>query len=75
MIFIEFGLKEFINDDFDNINMWLYLKDKFNILNEVWYEIVMKVNGVFNIYFIKKRIKELNSRWNLKLIFGDIEGV
>lgn len=75
MIFIEFGLKEFINDDFDNINMWLYLKDKFNILNEVWYEIVMKVNGVFNIYFIKKRIKELNSRWNLKFIFGDIEGV
>lgn len=75
MIFIEFGLKEFINDDFDNINMWLYLKDKFNILNEVWYEIVMKVNGVFNIYFIKKWIKEVNSRWNLKLIFGDIEGV
>lgn len=75
MIFIEFGLKEFINDDFDNINMWLYLKDKFNILNEVWYEIVTKVNGVFNIYFIKKRIKELNSRWNLKFIFGDIEGV
>lgn len=75
MIFIEFDLKEFINDDFDNINMWLYLKDKFNNLNEVWYEIVKKVNGVFNIYFIKKRIKEVNSRWNLKLIFGDIEGV
>ena len=26
----------------DNMNMWLYLRDKFNISNEAWNEIAMK---------------------------------
>ena len=55
--------------------MWLYLKDKFNISNEAWHEIAMKANGVPNTYSIKKRIKELNSKWNLKPTPGDTEGV
>ena len=46
--------KELTNDDLDNINMWLYLKDKFNISNEAWHEIAMKANGVPNTYCIKK---------------------
>ena len=44
------------NDDFDNINMWLYLKDKFIISNEAWHEIAIKANDLPNIYSIKKRI-------------------
>ena len=32
--FIESNPKALNNDDIDNINMWLYLKDKFNISNE-----------------------------------------
>ena len=70
--------KELTNDDLDdldNINMWLYLKDKFNISNEAWHEIAMKANGVPNTYSIKKRINELNSKWNLKPTPGDTEGV
>ena len=67
--------KELTNDDLDNINMWLYLKDNFNISNEAWHEIAMKANGVPNTYSIKKRIKELNSKWNLKPTPGDTEGV
>ena len=55
--------------------MWLYLKDKFNISNEAWHEIAMKASGVPNTYSIKKRIKELNSKWNLKPTPGDTEGV
>ena len=30
------------NDDIDNINMWLYLKDKFINSNEAWHEIAIK---------------------------------
>ena len=67
--------KELTNDDLDNINMWLYLKDKFNISNEARHEIAMKANDVPNTYSIKKRIKELNSKWNLKPTPGDTESV
>ena len=55
--------------------MWLYLKDKFIILNEAWHEIAIKANDLPNIYSIKKQINELNSEWNLKPTPGDAEGV
>ena len=55
--------------------MWLHLKDKFNISNEAWHEIAMTANGVPDTYSIKKRINELNSKWNLKPSPGDAEGV
>ena len=55
------------DDDLDNINFLLYLKDKFNISDEAWREIAMKANAVPKTYGIKKRIIELNSKWNLKL--------
>ena len=44
--FIESNPKALNNDDIDNINMWLYLKDKFNISNEAWHEIAIKANGL-----------------------------
>jgi len=53
LTFTESDPKELTNDDLDNINMWLYLKDKFNISNEAWHEISMKANGVPNTYSIK----------------------
>ncbi|CAH3115767.1 unnamed protein product, partial [Pocillopora meandrina] len=73
--FTESGPKALNNDDIDNINMWLYLKDKFIISNEAWHEIAIKANDPPNIYSIKKRINELNSDWNLKPTPGDAEGV
>ena len=75
LTFTESDPKELTNDDLDNINMWLYLRDKFNISNEAWHEITMKANGVPNTYSIKKQIKELNSKWNLKPTPEDTEGV
>lgn len=53
----------------------MYLKDKFNISNEAWHELAMKANDVPKMYGMKKRISQLNSRWNLKPIPGDAEGV
>ena len=29
--------------EIDELNMWLYIKDKFNVSNEAWHEIVMKL--------------------------------
>ena len=55
------------DDNLDNINLLLYLKDKFNISDEAWREIAMKAKAVPKTYGIKKRIIELNSKWNLKL--------
>ena len=67
--------KELTYNDLDNINMWLYLKDKFNISNEAWHEISMKANGVPKTYATKKRIIEINSKWALRATPGDAEGV
>ena len=33
---------ELTDDDIDDINMWVYLKDKFNISNEAWHELAIK---------------------------------
>ena len=63
------------DDDLDNINMLLYLKDKFNISGVARREITMKANAVPKTYGIKKRIRKLNSKWNLKAVPGDFEGV
>ncbi|RMX37378.1 hypothetical protein pdam_00026038, partial [Pocillopora damicornis] len=73
--FTESDPKALNNDDIDNINMWLYLKDKFIISNEARHEIAIKANDLPNIYSIKKQINELNSEWNLKPTPGDAEGV
>ena len=36
------------------INMWVYLKDKFNIYNEAWHELAMKCKDMpTKIYNIK----------------------
>jgi hypothetical protein len=75
LLFTETEPQELSDNDMDNVNMWLYLKDKFNISNEAWHEIAMKVNDVPKMYGMKKRISQLNSRWNLKPIPGDAEGV
>ena len=73
--FTESETRELTNDDLDNINMWLYLKDKFNISNEAWHEISMKAVDVPSKHAIGKRIKELNKNWNLKPTPGRAEGI
>ena len=46
--FTESDPKELTNDDLDNINVGLYLKDKFNISHEALHEIAIKANDVPN---------------------------
>lgn len=35
--------KELTDNDIDDINMWVYLKDKFNISNDAWHELALNV--------------------------------
>ena len=57
---------ELTDEDIDDINMWIYIKDKFNISNEAWHGLAMKTKQIPNIYKVEKKLKELNANWNLK---------
>ena len=67
--------KELTDGDIDNVNMWLYLKDKFNLSDDAWHEIAMKAKDLPRLYGLKKRMAELNKMWNLKPTPGEADGV
>ena len=66
---------ELTDNDIDDINMWVYLKDKFNISNEAWHELAMKCKDMPTKYKICKHIDKLNAKWNLKCTPGEAEGI
>ena len=63
------------NEEIDDINFFIYIKDKFNISNEAWHELAMKTKNVPNTYKMNKRMSELNTKWKLKTTPGEAEGV
>ncbi|CAB4028420.1 Hypothetical predicted protein, partial [Paramuricea clavata] len=67
--------KEISEADMDKMNMWLYLKDKFNISNEAWREISMASDDPPCLNKITKHMKKLNQKWNLRSTPGKAEGV
>ena len=67
--------KEISEEEMDRMNMWLYLKDKFNISNEAWHEIAMASNEPPCLNRITKHMKKINQKWNLKSTPGQAEGV
>ena len=67
--------KELTDGDIDDINMWLYLKDKFNLSDDAWHEIAMKAKDLPRLYGLKKRMAELNKMWDLKPTPGEADGV
>ena len=44
--FTEGDPKELTDGELDTLNMWLYLKEKFNISNEAWHEFAMNSTDV-----------------------------
>lgn len=66
---------ELTDENLDEINMWIYIKDKFNISNEAWHELAMKTKQMPNSYKLEKKLKELNAKWNLQPTPGQAEGV
>ena len=67
--------KEVTDRDLDDINMWIYIKDKFIISNEAWHELAMKCKDMPTKYKIAKHINELNSNWRLTATPGEAEGI
>ena len=67
--------KELTDNDIDDINMWVYLNDKFNISNEAWHELAMKCKDMPTKYKICKHLDKLNANWNLKSTPGEAEGI
>lgn len=62
-------------NEIDDMNMWLYVKDKFNISNEAWTELSMKSDDQPCLYKIIKHMQKLNKKWKLKPTPGKTEGV
>lgn len=48
--FIDNIEKEMIDKELDDFNMWMYLKDNFNIFNEVWCEFLVKVKDMLKLF-------------------------
>ena len=63
------------DDDIDEINHLLYVKDKLNISDFAWREISAKSSHLSPLTAIKKRMKTINSRWNIFRTPGDADGV
>ena len=60
-------------NEIDNINMWLNVKDKFNISNEAWTELSMKSVCQPCLHKIIKHMKKLNEKLKLKTTPGKTE--
>ena len=73
--FIESNPKTLNSDEIDDINLWIYIKDKYNISDQAWKEWAMKATDMPNAYRIKKNITDLNTKWKLKPTPGEAEGV
>lgn len=67
--------KELTNDDINELNTWLYIKDKFNLSNEAWNELAQKSKDIPCQYRMVKRMQALNSKWEVKPTPGDAEGI
>ena len=67
--------KELSNKDLDDLNLWIYIKDKFNISHEAWHELAMKSKDMPCKYQVCKRLHEIDKNWDLTAVPGDADGV
>ena len=63
------------SDQLDEVNMLLYVKDKFNISNKAWQELSIISGGLPSTYSLKKRIDSINKHWQISSTPGDSIGV
>ena len=59
----------------DDINYWIYIKDKFNISNDAWHEMALRSKTIPNTYKTTRKINELNQQWKIRDTPGQAEGV
>ena len=73
--FIDDTEKEMTEKELDDLNMWLYLRDKFNISNEAWRKLSLNAKDFPKLSHVTKRINELNDTWELSRTPVEAEGV
>jgi len=59
----------------DNVDLLLYIKDKFHVSDRAWHEISKISKELPTKYTLKQRIKALNNLWTIKLTHGETDGV
>lgn len=62
-------------DEFDTINMMLFVKDRYDISNNAYHEMARICRNMPRHYLLKQRIAELNKQWNIKPTPNGISGV
>lgn len=53
------------DQDIDNINLLLCIKERFNISDLAWHELSVKLKEMPNLFSLKKRTEALNCKWNI----------
>lgn len=51
---------ELSDSQVDDINYWIYVKDKFSISNEAWHELAIKCKSIPNKYQTAQRVNGLD---------------
>ena len=52
-------------NDFDKVNMMLFIKDTYNVSDNAYHEFAKIAEEMPRHYRLKQRISELNSLWNI----------
>ena len=73
--FIDDTEKEMTEKELDDLNMWLYLRDKFNISNEAWRKLSLKAKDFPKLSHMTKWINELNDTWESSRTPVEAEGI
>ena len=55
-----------IQDDEDQINMMLFVKDRYDLSQDAYHEMAKICKEMPRHYLLKRRITELNKLWNIK---------
>ena len=66
---------ELTDENLGDINMWIYIKGRFNISNEAWHELATKTKQMPNNYKKEKKLKDFNAKWDLQPSPGQAKGV
>ena len=53
----------------------LYVKDRFQVSDQAWHQLSELAGDIPSLYGIKKRMEQLNSKWNIFSTPGQAEGV
>ena len=59
--------EQITEEDIDVLNMMLLIKDQYNVSTTAYHEMSEVCKSLPRSYKLKQRIKELNSRWDIRL--------